>query len=131
MCMDRKYRYGLALGILMLLGTILSSLLWNKLDPTIVTIAITVGIILVASILIRLIKYRDLPEKDERTVKISNAALSYSWFLTLIFISVLFWVDYLDVVEMTVAEVIGAIYFVMIALALVFVRYFSWKGDVE
>ena len=131
MCMDRKYRYGLALGILMLLGTILSSLLWNKLDPTIVTIAITVGIILVASVLIRLIKYRDLPEKDERTVKISNAALSYSWFLTLIFISVLFWVDYLDVVEMTVAEVIGAIYFVMIALALVFVRYFSWKGDVE
>ncbi|MHC1564777.1 MAG: hypothetical protein ACXQS6_00430 [Candidatus Syntropharchaeales archaeon] len=129
--MDRKYRYGLALGILILLGTILSSLLWNKLDPTIVTIAITVGIILVASILIRLIKYRDLPEKDERTVKISNAALSYSWFLTLIFISVLFWVDYLDVVEMTVAEVIGAIYFVMIALALVFVRYFSWKGDVE
>lgn len=129
--MDRKYGYGLALGILMLLGTILSSLLWNKLDPTIVTIAITVGIILIASILIRLIKYRDLPEKDERTVKISNAALSYSWFLTLIFISVLFWVDYLDVVEMTVAEVIGAIYFVMIALALVFVRYFSWKGDVE
>jgi len=129
--MDRKYRYGLALGILMLLGTILSSLLWNKLDPTIVTIAITVGIILVASILIRLIKYRDLPEKDERTVKISNAALSYSWFLTLIFISVLFWVDYLDVVEMTVAEVIGAIYFVMIALALLFVRYFSWKSDVE
>ncbi|RLG33123.1 hypothetical protein DRN98_04335 [Methanosarcinales archaeon] len=100
-------------------------------DPTIVTIAITVGIILVASILIRLIKYRDLPEKDERTVKISNAALSYSWFLTLIFISVLFWVDYLDVVEMTVAEVIGAIYFVMIALALLFVRYFSWKSDVE
>ena len=129
--MDRKYRYGLALGILMLLGTILSSLLWNKLDPTIVTIAITVGIILIASVLIRLIKYRDLPEKDERTIKISNVALSYSWFLTLIFISVLFWVDYLDVVEMTVAEVIGAIYFVMIALALVFVRYFSWKGDVE
>ena len=129
--MDRKYRYGLALGILILLWTILSSLLWNKLDPTIVTIAITVGIILVASVLIRLIKYRDLPEKDERTVKISNVALSYSWFLTLIFISVLFWVDYLDVVEMTVAEVIGAIYFVMIALALVFVRYFSWKGDVE
>ena len=131
MCMDRKYRYGLALGILMLLGTILSSLLWNKLDPTIVTIAITVGIILIASVLIRLIKYRDLPEKDERTIKISNVALSYSWFLTLIFISVLFWVDYLDVVKMTVAEVIGAIYFVMIALALVFVRYFSWKGDVE
>ena len=104
--MDRKYRYGLALGILILLSTILSAVLWDKLDPAIVTIAITVGIVLIVSILIRLIKYRDLPEKDERTVKLSNAALSYSWLATLIFISVLFWVDYLDVVEMTVVCVI-------------------------
>ncbi len=129
--MDKKYRYGLALGILMLLGTILSSVLWDKLDPTIVTIAITVGIVLIVSVLIRLIKYRDLPEKDERTVKISNTALSYSWLATLIFISMLFWVDYLELVEMAVAEVIGATYFVMIAVALVFVRYFNWRGDVE
>ena len=129
--MNKKHKYALALGILMLLGTILLSTLWNELDPMTVTIAITVGIVLIASGMVRFIKYRDLPEKDERTIKISNTALSYSWLAALIFISILFWADYLDMFKMTVAQALGAVYFVMIAVAMAFIGYFNRKGDVE
>ena len=129
--MNKKHKYALALGILMLLGTILLSTLWNELDPMTVTIAITVGIVLIASGMVRFIKYRDLPEKDERTIKISNTALSYSWLAALIFISILFWADYLDMFKMTVAQALGAVYFVMIAVALAFIGYFNRRGDVK
>ena len=129
--MNKKHKYALALGILMLLGTILLSTLWDELDPMTVTIAITVGIVLIASGMVRFIKYRDLPEKDERTIKISNTALSYSWLAALIFISILFWADYLDMFKMTVAQALGAVYFVMIAVAMAFIGYFNRKGDVE
>ena len=129
--MNEKYKYGLALGLLILMGTMLLSVLWNNLDPMVITISITVGIVLVASSILRFVRNKDLPEKDERTIKISNTALSYSWLITLIFISIIFWVDYLNIYELTVAQVIGAVYFVMIAVAMVFMGYFKNKGDVK
>lgn len=128
--MNRNYKYGMAFGILMLLGIILITFLWDVLDPMVVTIALAVGIVLVASSVVRFVKYRDLPEKDERTVKISNTALAYSWFVTLIFVCVLFWADYLGKVQVTVAQALGAVYFVMIVVAMIFIGYFKRRGDV-
>lgn len=73
----------------------------------------------------------ELPDRDERTKKLGAYAATYSWLVTLVLIAVLFWVDYLAVVKLTVTQVLGVTLLVMV-LSLNFFRwYFLRKGDVE
>lgn len=54
---------------------------------------INAGSIVLFITFIRARRYRKGPVKDERTIKIGAYGLSYSWLITLILISLLFWVE--------------------------------------
>ena len=73
----------------------------------------------------------DVSENDEWTKKLGTYAATYSWLLTLVFIALLFWIDYFTVVELTVTQALGTTLFVMVLSMNVFRWYFSRKGDVE
>lgn len=68
---------------------------------------------------------------DERTRKIGAFASAYSWFLTLIAMTVLFWLDYLSVVALTIQHALGILIFFMVLSLLAFRWHLIRKGDVR
>ena len=70
-------------------------------------------------------------EFDERTRKIGGYGLSYSWYLTLLLACILFWIDYLHLLVLSVQNVLGATILVMTFSAMIFKWHLSRKGDVE
>lgn len=67
---------------------------------------------------------------DERTQKITAWAASYSWFLTLVAISLLFWLDYLKIVQMGARQVLTGLLIIHLG-SMIFAKWrFSQKGDV-
>ncbi len=73
----------------------------------------------------------ELSDRDERTKKLGAYAATYSWLVTLVLIAVLFWVDYLAVVKLTVTQVLGMTLLVMVLSLNIFRWYFLRRGDVE
>lgn len=92
---------------------------------------INIGAIIIFVTLWRARRYRDGPVKDERTVKIGAYGLSYSWFITLMVIALLFWVDELELIRMNVKHVLGILMFTMIITAKGIQWYLFRQGDVE
>ena len=70
-------------------------------------------------------------EFDERTRKIGGYGLSYSWYLTLLLAFILFWIDYLHLLVLSVQNVLGATILVMTFSAMIFKWLLSRRGDVE
>ena len=68
---------------------------------------------------------------DERTRKIGAFASAYSWFLTLMAMVVLFWLDYLNVISLTVQYVLGIMIFFIIFSMLGFRWHLARKGDAQ
>jgi hypothetical protein len=68
---------------------------------------------------------------DERTRKIGALALSYSWFFTLMAIAVLFWLDYLGIMVMSVQHVLAVLLMLMVFTMIGFRWYLSARGDVR
>ncbi|WP_459202603.1 hypothetical protein [Methanococcus sp. CF] len=128
--MESKYKNGLRIGFLIMLFGIFIEYLF-EFHSLITAILINAGVILIIYNLYYHIKYREVPSKDERIRKIANAGLAYSWVLTFLIMNLIFWVDYFKWLEITVQQVIGLIYFVMIISALLFQQYFKRQGDVE
>ena len=94
------------------------------------SLLVTIGLVLLAVAAVRHWRFRDEPEKDERTQKIGAYGISYSWFLTLVFLAILFWVDYLGVLALTVESVLLATILLMGLSARIFQWYFFRQGDV-
>ncbi|ABR54230.1 putative hypothetical protein [Methanococcus vannielii SB] len=128
--MESKYKTRLILGFLtMLFGIFLEYMF--EIDKLITIVLINLGAILVVYNLYYHIKYREIPSKDERIRKTANAGLAYSWVTTFLIITLIFWIDYFKWLEITIQQVIGLIYFVMIISALLFQTYFKKMGDIE
>jgi len=128
--MKKRYQRTLVLGTaVLLLGMVLGAVTGT--DRLINMSLINAGLALIVISVVRGIRYGDMPERDERTKKLSAYGVSYSWFFTLVFLAVLFWVDYFNVLKLTVTQVIGVVYFVMIVTAISFQGYYKRKGDVE
>ena len=99
--MKKKYQNLLILGTaVFLLGIVLEA--FTSLDKMINMSLANAGLVMIVISVVRGIRYGDLPEKDERTKKLSAYGITYSWFVTLVFLSVLFWVDYFNVLKLTV-----------------------------
>jgi len=128
--MESKYKNRLTLGFLIMLFGIFLEYLF-EIDKMITIVLINSGAILVIYNLYYHIKYREVPSKDERIRKIANAGLAYSWVMTFLIITAIFWIDYFKLLEITVQHVVGIIYFGMIISALIFQMYFKKMGDVE
>ena len=53
--------------------------------------------------------------QDERTKKIHNAAMAYSWWLTYVLIAILLWVDYLKLSVIELESALSLTFFFMVA----------------
>lgn len=90
-------------------------------------IFINAGIILVVIKTIQLNKYGAGVNQDERTRKISNKGISYSWLITFVFLNLLFWADVLKVVNLDLSQGISLIFFVMIISTVIAKKLFKNK----
>jgi len=74
--------------------------------------------------------YSDTPEEDERTRKIGAFAMAYAWCITVILITILMFLDLLNLLKMNVIEVLILIFLVMIGATVGLYAYLKRKGDV-
>lgn len=92
---------------------------------------INIGSIILFVTFVRAKRYRNGPVKDERTIKIGAYGLSYSWLITFILISLLFWVEEYQLTQLTVKQVLAILMFTMLITARGIQWYLFRKGDVE
>ncbi len=132
-CMEKPEKYikiSYSLGfILTLAGVALVSLFqgYQQIGITLINI----GAVILLVTFLRARRYRDGPVKDERTVKIGAYGLSYSWFISLMVIALLFWVEELGLAQLNVKQVLGILMFTMVITAKGIQWYLFRKGDVE
>jgi hypothetical protein len=128
--MEKKYLYKLILGIAIMAAGILSDAFFN-IDVLIPVVLINLGLIIFIATAFKLFKRGDLPDRDERTKKLAAYGITYSWLLTLVVITVLSWIQYFGLAELTADGVLGILLFFMIISANVFRWYFMRKDDIE
>ena len=116
------------LGVKIVLIVILLALLLFK-DRSPETLSIAAGIIIVV-LLITFLRIKN-PEKyksDERLEKLSSKATAWSWLLTLVLVTVLYWLQTLEYVALTGTGIISLVFFVMVISQVWFRIYFFKKG---
>jgi len=128
--MEKIYRYKLVLGITIMLAGIISAA-FLEVEASVSIILISMGLVIFVMTAFRLFRRGDLPDRDERTKKLAAYGITYSWLLTLVLITVLYWVEFFKLAELTTETVLGILLFFMVISANVFRWYFMQKGDVE
>jgi hypothetical protein len=128
--MKFRYRYWWAAGIFLIIMGVIQGLASGWQDVA-TSGLITSGIIVVIVMLGKEIRTKEGPPQDERTKKIGAWGLSYSWFLTFITLFILFWVQYLGLLVLSVQIVILFLVLEMAISARALQWYFFRRGDVE
>jgi len=127
--MKTRYAIKIAAGAVLAAAGLLLPFLIDGIEA-LSSILVTIGLVTIAVVAMRHWRFRDEPESDERTKKIGAYGITYSWLLTLVFLAILFWVDYLGVLTLPV----GGVLFVTILLMGISARIFQWyffrQGDV-
>lgn len=121
---EREYQVSIVAGMLLLFfGSLyyFSGLAKN----VIALVFINAGIILVVIQTIRLNRFGAGVVQDERTVKVSNIGISYSWLTTFVFLNILFWIDSLQIINMGLNIGVTLAIFVMIVSAVIFKSIFK------
>ncbi|MPN12817.1 hypothetical protein SDC9_160137 [bioreactor metagenome] len=126
----KEYTYKLASGIVLILAGIFSSI-FHTFETTASIFLINMGLLLFVITAFRLLRQGGLPDRDERTKKLAAYGVTYSWLLTLVLIAVLYWIEYLKLIEFTAESVLGILLIFMTISANVFRWYFMQKGDIE
>lgn len=127
--MKTRYAVQIAAGVVLGAAGIFLPFLADGTEA-ISSILVTIGLVILLVAALRHWRFRDEPEKDERTQKIGAYGISYSWLLTLVFLALLFWVDYLGVIALTVNGVLLAAILLMGFSARIFQWYLFRQGDV-
>ncbi len=70
-------------------------------------------------------------KKDERIKKLALVSWSYSWFITFLTINILFWINHLNIIELSTNAIISIIMFIMILSMWIFLFIFKNKPDYE
>ena len=127
--MKRRYAIQIAAGaVLAAAGLILPFLTGGA--EALSSILVSIGLVILMVAALRHWRFRDEPEKDERTQRIGAYGISWSWFLTLVFLAILFWVNYLGVLVLTAETVLLSTILLMGISARIFQWYFFRQGDV-
>jgi hypothetical protein len=126
-----RYLYRVIVGSVLIIWGIAELLLVPSGGSIIPGILLAAGLAFLLAGVLRWRKFGNTPEKDERTRRIGAWGLSYSWILSLFFMTGLFLLDYLRVVPLTVQSALGASVMVMTLSAVGFQLYLSRAGDVE
>lgn len=127
--MKRRYAVQIAAGAVLGAAGILLPFLVDGTEA-LSSLMVTIGLVILAVAVVRHWRFRDEPERDERTQKIGAYGISYSWLLTIVFLALLFWVDYLGVVALTVEAVLLSTILLMGLSARIFQWYLFRQGDV-
>jgi cytochrome c oxidase subunit IV len=127
---EKIYRYKLVLGIIIMLAGIISAA-FLEVEASVSIILISMGLVIFVMTAFGLFRRGDLPDRDERTKKLAAYGITYSWLLTLVLITVLYWVEFFKLAELTTEIVLGILLFFMVISANIFRWHFMQKGDVE
>lgn len=127
--MKRRYAVQIAVGAVLGVAGIFLPLFADGAEA-ISSALVTIGLVTLMVAVVRHWRFRDEPEKDERTQKIGAYGISYSWFLTLIFLAILFWMNYLGLLALTVESILLSTILLMGISARLFQWYLSRQGDV-
>lgn len=92
---------------------------------------VNIGTIVIFITFVKARRYRNGPVKDERTIKIGAYGLSYSWLITFVLISLLFWIDEFEITQLTVKQVLAILMITMPVTAKGIQWYLFRKGDIE
>ena len=128
--MKPRNLYRIIIGVLMLIGGIAYIILTAG-EAIIGTMLLAAGFAFLITGISRHRKYGDDSESDERSKKIGAYGLSYAWLTGIIFMSVLFWLDYLNVLRLSTQNALSASILALIFSALIYQTYLFRKGDVE
>ncbi len=127
--MKRRYAVQITAGaVLGAAGVVLPFLMDGT--EAISSLLVTIGLVILAVAMVRHWRFRDEPEKDERTQKIGAYGVTYSWLLTIVFLAILFWVDYLGLFALTVESVLLSAILLMGLSARLFQWFLFRQGDV-
>ena len=126
-----RYLYRVIVGSVLIIWGIAELLLVPSAGSLIPTILLAAGLAFLLAGVLRWRKYGNSPEKDERSRRIGAWGLSYSWILSLFFMTVLFMLDELGMLTLTVQAALGVSVAVMTLSAVGFQVYLSRMGDVE
>lgn len=127
--MKARYAIKIAAGAILAAAGILLPFLIDGIEA-LSSILVTIGLVTIAVVVMRYWRFRDELESDERTKKLGAYGLSYSWLLTLIFLAILFWVDYLGLLALPVGGVLLVTILLMALSARIFQWYLFRQGDV-
>ncbi|MCK9297430.1 hypothetical protein HL657_05600 [Methanoculleus sp. YWC-01] len=127
--MKKRYAIQIAAGVVLGAAGILLPFLVAGTEA-ISSLLVTIGLVILAVAVVRHWRFRDEPERDERTQKIGAYGISYSWLLTIVFLALLFWVNYLGLLALTVETVLLSTILLMGLSARLFQWYFFRQGDV-
>jgi hypothetical protein len=128
--LQKGYKYKLTLGVILILAGIFFTVFFKD-NSSVPVILIVMGMVVFVISAFRLFRQGDLPDRDERTKKLAAYGITYSWLFTLVLITILYWVEFLDLAELTSEAILGILLFFMLISANVFRWFFMQKGDVE
>ena len=128
---EQRYLYRMAAGSILLIWGIAEVLLNPSGDSILPTVLLAAGLAFLVTGVIRRRKYGEGAEHDERSKRVGAWGMSYSWYLSLIIIWILFLLDHFRLVELTVGEALGGSLLAMTLSAVAFQVYLARKGDVE
>lgn len=91
-------------------------------------IFINTGLILAVISILKLNKLGAGTKQDERTRQLAGIGLSYSWLLTFVILNLLFWLDWLNLIDLNLSQGVSLTIFVMIISASLFKWQLNTKG---
>lgn len=128
--MRRRIRLWVIFGFLFLAIGIIHHLTGTSADAT-TGMFITSGVVVLIFAGARAMREDEDPEQDERTRRIGAYGITYSWFITLVYLFVLFWAENMGLLALASTDVILSSILLMAVSAKVFQWWFFRQGDVE
>lgn len=128
--MKQRNIYRIIIGALMFISGSVAILLTAG-KGGIGSMLIAAGLVFLMTGIVQHRRYSDDPESDERSKKIEAYGLSYAWLTGLFFMFALFWLDYFNVLTLSVQDTLMLSIFVLAFSAMVFLFWLFRKGDVE
>ncbi|WP_067047706.1 hypothetical protein [Methanofollis ethanolicus] len=120
--MKRRYLLQIYAGAVVAAAGIALPITGAVTDTTIASALVAVGAVMITLGILRHRRFGDGIESDEMTESIGAKAAARSWFVTLLFLCVLFWVDELNLIAL---DIRGAILATVLVMALS-MTFFSW-----
>ncbi|MGB8216566.1 MAG: hypothetical protein WCE94_04615 [Candidatus Methanoperedens sp.] len=129
--MTKANKQALISGPILLLVAVVVLIFWKNAPSVIISALMSSGLALIIIGIYRHIRYGVQAVSDERTQKISALALTYSWFITLIFVGVLAYLNEFSSLGIPLKKVLSNIILMMIGTLILFYAYFARKGDIK